>query len=136
MAAFPRRRARDPTSRPDPRIARGSAAETAAAELLVRAGFRIVARNVRIGGAEIDLVAEDGEEIVFVEVRSRSSSRQGGPLATIGRVKQARIARAAGAFLDRAGRSDSPARFDVVGVEWREGRAACIHIRGAFESPW
>src|SRR4029453_14554291 len=77
VAAFPRRRARDPTSRPDPRIARGSAAGTAAAGRLVRAGFRIVARNVRIGGAEIDLVAEDGEEIVFVEVRSRSSSRQG-----------------------------------------------------------
>src|SRR5262245_6416607 len=80
-----RRDARGPTRPPDPRNALGSAAETAAAELLVRAGFRIVARNVRIAGAEIDLVAVDGDEIVFVEVRSRSGSRQGGPLATIGR---------------------------------------------------
>jgi putative endonuclease len=123
-------------SPPDPRPARGRAAEEAAAELLVRAGLRIVARNVRIAGAEIDLVAEDGEALVFVEVRSRSSTRYGGPLATVGRRKQSRIARAAQAYLARAERWGSPARFDVVGVEWCAGRASCVHVRNAFESPW
>ena len=123
-------------SRLDPRQARGRAAEEAAAELLVRAGFRIVARNVRIVGAEIDLVAEDGDELVFVEVRSRSSARFGGPLATVSRVKQSRIARAAQAYLARSERAGSPARFDVVGVEWCDGCARCVHVRGAFESPW
>jgi putative endonuclease len=120
----------------DRRPARGRAAEQAAADLLRRAGLRIVARNVRLAGAEIDIVADDGDALVFVEVRSRSDSRRGGPLATVGREKQARIARAALAFLARTGRSDAPARFDVVGVEWRDGRAECTHVRGAFESPW
>jgi putative endonuclease len=125
-----------PRERRDPRPARGRAAEAAAAELLVRAGLRIVARNVRLAGAEIDLVAEDGDELVFVEVRSRSDTRHGGPLTTVGWVKQARIARAAQAFLVRTERTNAPARFDVVGVEWRDGRAACTHVRGAFDCPW
>jgi putative endonuclease len=136
VATPPRSRGRAAPRGLDPRPSRGRAAEAAAAELLVRAGFRIVARNVRLAGAEIDLVAEEGEEIVFVEVRSRSDSRHGGPLATVGRVKQERIARAAAAFLARVERSSSPARFDVIGVEWRAGRAACTHVRSAFESPW
>ena len=105
-------------------------------ELLERAGLHIVARNVFLAGAEIDIVAREGSEIVFVEVRSRSRTRFGGPLETIGATKRGRIARAARAYLSRSGRSGSPARFDVVGVEWSEGRACCTHIRGAFESPW
>lgn len=105
-------------------------------DLLAGLGFRILARNVRLAGAEIDVVAEEGGEIVFVEVRSRSSVRLGGPLETIGAVKRGRIARAAQVYLARLGRSASPARFDVVGVEWSEGRASCTHVRGAFESPW
>lgn len=120
----------------DPRGARGRAAEAAAVDLLAGMGFRILARNVRLAGAEIDVVAEEGGEIVFVEVRSRSSVRLGGPLETIGAVKRGRIARAAQAYLARLGRSASPARFDVIGVEWRDGRASCTHVRGAFESPW
>lgn len=106
------------------------------ADELQRAGFRILARNVRLAGAEIDIVAQDGAEIVFVEVRSRSHSDFGGPLETISAIKRARIARAAQAYLMRVKRTGSPARFDVVGVEWFRGVAVCTHVRGAFESPW
>lgn len=120
----------------DPRVGRGRAAEQAAVELLEEAGFRILARNVSLAGAEVDIVAGDGEELVFVEVRSRSQNRFGGPLSTIRAGKQARIARAAQAYLGRTGRPDAPARFDVVGVEWCDGRPRCTHLRGAFESPW
>jgi len=131
--ASSRRSERQPV---DPRAGRGRAAEQAAVETLETAGLRILARNVSLAGAEIDIVAQEGREVVFVEVRSRSQMRFGGPLATIGAIKQARIARAAQAYLSRAGCSGAPARFDVVGVEWRDGKARCTHLRGAFESPW
>ena len=122
----------------DPRAARGRAAEDAACALLVGEGYRILARNVRLAGAEIDVIAHDGEALVFVEVRSRSSRRHGGPLETIGRTKRLRIARAASAWLakreSRAAR-DLPARFDVVGVDWEDGLPLCTLVRNAFESP-
>jgi len=102
---------------------------------LARLGYEIVARNVRLAGAEIDLVARDGDAIVFVEVRSRSHRRHGGPLETIGAVKRLRIARAAAAFLARAGASARPARFDVLGVDWRGEEPVVSVVRGAFESP-
>ena len=121
---------------PDGRPARGRAAEAAAVAWLERHGLRVRARNLRLAGAEIDIVAEEGATIVFVEVRSRSDRRRGTPAETVGWRKQCRIARAAAAYLARIGRSGAPARFDVVGVEWERGRAVCTHLRSAFESPW
>ncbi|MBM4265143.1 MAG: YraN family protein [Deltaproteobacteria bacterium] len=122
----------------DPRAARGRAAEDAACALLVREGYRVLERNVRLAGAEIDVIARDGEVVVFVEVRSRSSRRHGGPLETIGATKRVRIARAASAWLaarQRRGGRYPPARFDVVGVDWKEGIPLCTLVRNAFESP-
>lgn len=124
------------TARRDHRPERGRAAEDAACAELVGRGYAIVARNVRLAGAEIDIVAADGATVVFVEVRSRSSRRLGGPLETIGRVKQARIARAAAAYLARRHPAGVAARFDVVGVDWQGGRARCTVVESAFESPW
>jgi len=123
-------------SRIDARPARGRAAEDAACEELVRRGYSIVARNLRLVGAEIDIVARDGSTTVFVEVRSRSSRRFGSPLATIGRQKQARIARAAQAYLGRRRDGRVAARFDVVGVDWVGGRPVCTLVPSAFESPF
>jgi len=129
-------RARENPARPaDPRVALGRAAEEAAARHLDGLGWETLARNVRLCGAEIDLVMRDGDTIVFVEVRSRSRRAHGGPLETVGPTKQARIARAAAAFLSRAGLGAAPARFDVVGVDWRQGEPALEHVRHAFESP-
>lgn len=119
----------------DPRVERGRAAEDAACELLVRGGYTIVARNVRLAGAEIDVVALDDSTTVFVEVRSRSSRRHGGPLETVGRQKQARIARAAAAYLQRLPRPVA-ARFDVVGVDWDDGHPVCTLVRSAFDCPF
>lgn len=120
----------------DPRPARGRAGEDAACEELLRSGYVVLERNVRLAGAEIDVIAADGPTLVFVEVRSRSNRLRGGPLETIGPEKQRRIARAAVAYLARRPGPDPPARFDVVGVEWCEGRPACTLVRGAFESPF
>jgi putative endonuclease len=112
----------------------GRSAEDAAASHLGVLGYQILARNVRIAGCELDLIAREGETIVFVEVRSRSDRRHGGPLETVRAIKQARVGRAATAFLARHGLSDSPARFDVVGIDWVRRRPIVSLVRGAFES--
>ena len=120
---------------PDPRAALGRAAEDAAVRHLERLGDENFALNLRLGAAEIDVIARDGDAIVFVEVRSRSGRGHGGPLETVGAVKQARIARAAAVYLARTGRGEAPARFDVIGVDWCAGEPRLVLVRNAFESP-
>ncbi len=108
--------------------ASGSDAEQLAENCLVRAGLEIVARNYRTRFGEIDLIARDGQTLVFVEVRLRSNPRFGGAAASIDSHKRARIISAAHQFLSRIGRNP-PCRFDVVTVEG----GSPTWIRGAFE---
>lgn len=113
------------------------------AELLVRRrlegqGWRIIAANARTRRGELDLVALDGTELVFVEVKA---GREGGfagperPALAVGRDKQRRIRMLAREWL-AAGRSPSGVagyRFDVVGVSFlRSGQIEVDHIRAAF----
>ncbi|NVB37846.1 YraN family protein [Pseudenhygromyxa sp. WMMC2535] len=102
--------------------ARGQDGEQRAAELLRRAGLEILACNVSLARAEIDLIArEEGEggevTVVFVEVRGRADDRRGHPFETIDARKQARVRRAASAWLIRQGLWERVAvRFDAVAV--------------------
>jgi len=95
----------------------GRRAERAAERELRRRGYRIVARNVRIAGGEIDLVALDGNTVCFVEVRARSSQEVGSPLESVGPKKQRQLTKLARSFLRRRRLNNTPARFDVVAVE-------------------
>lgn len=113
---------------------RGRRGEALAAERLAADGYRILDRNPRHGGGEIDLVAEEGEVVVFVEVRSRASTAQGGAAASVTREKQARLTRAAEGYLAWRGWQDRPARFDVVAVEGPLGDERLNVVRGAFEA--
>ncbi|RLJ62158.1 YraN family protein [Sulfurisoma sediminicola] len=94
------------------RQAKGAAAEDAAARLLEARGLRVVGRNFRVRGGEIDLVCRDGATTVFVEVRLRSRSDFGGAAASITAAKQARVILAARHWLVRHG--ETPCRFDAV----------------------
>src|SRR5918996_3356807 len=109
----------------------GRAAEALAADRLSRAGFAILARNVRVRtpevGGEIDLVGLDGTALVFVEVKAgRAGSRAGPerPALAVGRRKQLRLRRLARAWLATASAVPRFAelRFDVVGVQVDGGR--------------
>ena len=111
----------------DPRHGFGRFGEDAAAEYLRCRGFEILARNVRTALGEIDLVALDGEVVVFVEVKAR---RGAGGLEAVDARKQRRLSRLALAFLARAGWLGRAARFDVIAVE-RGG--ACTHVPNAFD---
>lgn len=91
---------------------RGAAAEAAAADFLARRGLRLVERNFRVRGGEIDLICADGGTTVFVEVRLRSRSDYGGAAASITAEKQRRLVLAARHWLARHG--ERPCRFDCV----------------------
>lgn len=120
-----------PVTVPDKRSAAGAAAERAAAVFLVEQhGYRIVDRNFRTRFGEIDLVAEDGDELCFVEVRSRSSSRYGLALETIGAEKRRRIALTARRYLVEKKLEHRACRFDVVTIQ-DGGRPELL--RDAFE---
>src|SRR2546427_11918336 len=77
----------------------GKEGERVAAQFLEARGYRILERNYRTRRGEIDLIAEDGRILVFVEVKVRLDDRFGGPAAAITRAKQARIARLAQQYL-------------------------------------
>jgi putative endonuclease len=94
----------------------GGRAETLAAEFLAARGVAIVERNFRRRCGEIDLIARDGDVLVFVEVRLRTRRDFGGAAASITAVKQARIQLAAQHYLSRHG-LDLPCRFDAVLVQ-------------------
>lgn len=91
----------------------GAQAERLAADFLVAQGITIVERNFRRRCGEIDLVARDGETLVFVEVRLRRRGDFGGAAASITAAKQRRMAAAAGLYLARL-RATPPCRFDAV----------------------
>ena len=113
-----------------PKQRAGDAAEDAAAKHLAAAGCRIVARNARYRGGEVDLVARERDVVVFVEVRMRSSLRFGGAAVSVNSLKQKRIARAAQHWLlGEYGERWPACRFDVVTVD---GSGTIEWIRDAF----
>lgn len=105
----------------------GSLFEQRAAQFLECRGYVVLARNFRTRGGEIDIVARDGDTVVFVEVRARSRLSFGSAAETVGPVKRARLVRAARAYAQFRG-LDCPMRFDVIAVE--SGRLE--HIADAF----
>lgn len=94
----------------------GRLGESLAARHLQSLGFRILARNERIGHAEIDIVAQDEAGVAFVEVKTRSSLEFGEPYQAVDRDKRERILAAAPAFLERVGMPDEDYRVGVVSV--------------------
>jgi putative endonuclease len=94
----------------------GDAGESAAAAFLEAAGCRIVARNQRCRRGEVDLIAEQGELLIFVEVRTRETAAFGGPEETVDFRKQQRVVLAAQDFLMRRRGPPRGARFDVIAV--------------------
>lgn len=94
----------------------GDAAEEQALHYLQGQGLRLVQRSFLCKGGEIDLIMQEGDCLVFIEVRSRASRNYGGALASITPQKQRRWQHAAQVYLSQL--SQEPAcRFDVVAIE-------------------
>ena len=112
----------------------GKLGEDAAAKFLETQGYKIVARNFRIRSAEIDIIAQKDDVIVFVEVKARSDIRHGLPSEAVTVRKQKKIIEAAGVFLQDENFSECACRFDVVEVYLRGELVEEInHIENAFE---
>jgi putative endonuclease len=110
----------------------GRLGERRAARHLKKAGYRILARNFRAAGAEIDLIALDGDTIVFVEVKSRRSDAAGAPEEAVDERKQERIRRAAEIFASSHRLNGRSMRFDVVALRGQGAEQQIKLLKGAF----
>lgn len=96
----------------------GSAGEAIAAHTLAEKGYRILQRNYRCRGGEIDIVARDAETLVFVEVKTRKAHSDEPPEAALTRRKKQRLISAARHFMRTYKLHDSLFRFDLIGIEY------------------
>ncbi len=109
--------------------------ERLAARYLKDRGYQILEHNYRLRTGEIDLIAKEGERIVFVEVKTRRTLKFGVPQAAVTLTKQKQISKLALSYLQSNGMLDAPCRFDVVAVflSPKSTTPKLEHIRNAFE---
>ena len=117
------------------KAAPGAEGEELACRHLHGLGYRLLARNFRCRSGEIDVIAQDGGTLVFVEVKERHGASHGEGHEGVTWGKRRRIVRAARVYASSRSLGDEQSvRFDVVSIDWREGRPAVRHDRGAFDS--
>jgi putative endonuclease len=122
-------------ARPLDHLDLGRQGEDAAAVLLAQKGLRILERNLRLGRLELDLVCEDGETLVFVEVKTRAEGSLATPADGLTRQKRSRLLRAAQAYLAKHDLWHRPCRLDLVSVLFRAGQLHHIqHTPDAFQA--
>lgn len=94
----------------------GRRGEDAAARFLYRRGYDIVERNWTCAAGEADIIARDGEAVVFVEVKTRTSIEKGLPSEAVNQAKRSKYEKIAAMFLSQYDAVDVPVRFDVVSL--------------------
>ena len=120
---------------PKERTEAGREAEDRVCRYLRERGVRIVSRNFRARGGEIDIVARDGDVLCFVEVRFREEDGHGLPEESVGAAKRRRIASAAGAYLATISPGSwREARFDVAAVDGGDAGTVIRYYPGAFDA--
>lgn len=117
---------------------KGNFIERQASAYLNREGYQILARNYAYHGGELDIVARDGETIVFVEVKSVWNNQQGNPAARVNALKQRKIWNTACHFLSTQKEYapkgfDTPCRFDVLTARVYQKPLQFEHYKNAFE---
>jgi putative endonuclease len=115
----------------------GDLGERLAVKALRRGGLKVLYRNFRAPkGGEVDIVCREGEWLVFVEVKTRSSTDFGRPVRAVDEAKQVLIVRGGLAWLRELNHPDVNFRFDVVEVVLEEGKPPQIeHLRNVFQMP-
>ena len=110
----------------------GKAAEKSAAKYLKKLGFKVIEMNYREPSGEIDIIAKEGKCLVFVEVKSRSSSGHGWPEEFVDKKKQSKIVKTALQYLKKEKLDDSEVRFDVLTIDSASDEISLI--KSAFET--
>ena len=113
----------------------GDLGEDEACRELRRRGYAILARRYRTRHGELDIIARDGDVLVFVEVKTRSSGAFGGPLDAVTSDKQRRLIRMALEYIGRSRLTAVACRFDVVGVLREGGETRVEVVANAFGVP-
>ena len=111
----------------------GQAGEDRACRYLAEHGYAVRARNFRCRTGEIDVVAEQDGVVVFVEVKERTSDGHGRGFESVTRAKRLRVIQAARLYASRFGLTEARLRFDVISIDWRDGRAHVRHDENAFD---
>ncbi|MBW1842952.1 MAG: YraN family protein [Deltaproteobacteria bacterium] len=114
----------------------GAEGERRAADHLAARGYRIVGRNVRAGGVEMDLIVRRGRLVVFVEVKTRRAGGPGCGEDAVDARKQLRLVRGAAAWIHEQPRPTHRVRFDVIVCECsRDERDWRLrHLEAAFDA--
>ena len=112
----------------------GRSAEDLAEQMLRKKGYRILERNLRIAGGELDLIADDQGTLVFIEVKARRGNQFGGAPYAITTRKKQQIIKLALCYLSQHVLTNKQCRFDVIlAVETNEHTPQLTHIEQAFE---
>lgn len=109
----------------------GKLGEIEACKYLAQKGLKILDKNVRLGRYEIDIVAKDRDELVFVEVKTRKNSQWRYPEDDVGWYKRRNLKRAGAKYLKTLASDDTYYRFDVVAITW-EPEVEIHWIKNAF----
>lgn len=111
----------------------GRKGEQKAAEFLIQKGYAILKQNYRWARGEIDIVAQDGNTLIFVEVKtSAGTGKFGEPEIWVTPRKQQQIGRVASRYLQEYEITDTDCRFDVIGVTYHRNQWHLKHIENAF----
>lgn len=122
---------------PIDKIAIGRMGEEAAAKFLKKNGYRIITQNFRCRWGELDIIAKDGDVLVFVEVKTRGNDAFGRPGESVNARKQQRMITASSIYMSENGIAvdDTSVRFDVVEVDTNGGKVGKVGIiKDAFSA--
>ncbi len=111
----------------------GVKGEDLAVKFLKKKGYKILSRNYRTPLGEIDIVAEDGETLVFVEVKTRTDDAYGLPFEAVNHKKREKLRKVALYYLKNVRRRDAASRFDVLSIRAGGSGNEIEHIPDAFE---
>ena len=111
---------------------KGAEGENIAADYLCNKGYRILGRNYRFEHGEIDIIAEDGITLVFVEVRGRGSKDYGEAEDSVTPKKRRKIRATAEGYMFEKKIADRECRFDVIAVDYHAGKIEIRHTENAF----
>jgi len=115
------------------RVTFGKTGEDLACRELERRGYAVVARGYRRRGGELDIIARDGQTLVFVEVKARHARAFGEAAEAVTWLKRRRIQQLALDYVMRHHLADCPCRFDVVSIHFDAGRSAIEVYQNAFD---
>lgn len=115
------------------KLSLGKIGEDLATQYLIDKGYQILERNWRAYRKEIDIIAIDGKDIVFVEVKTRQDDEFGTPEMAVNQRKRAHIYAAASSYYYEH-KIDLDVRFDVIAILYRDGKPEINHIVDAFHS--